>query len=200
MKTPQSRQKIAAENMSAVQKIHRALRSGPPSNELRTAAESVTSARVLFREIQNSMLAKGLQPEQGDWAVHVAYVSTDLSLTFTQQYVPGSEPDLLKHLTDQPVILIGLIFAMRDKDAQGALVVGVKPFLDTKQTSAWLREKADELILEDCRVNWRAAARAEAESEAEEKGLRGQKAQEFIRERTEYHYSKWERIGMENLL
>lgn len=132
----------AREGMTKVHEIHRQFTTGrPPTSELRTPAEAVRSARFLFAELQAAMAAKGIKDPE--CAVKVAYVNTDFSMAFTQPFIPGKESELLKLLTEQPVIVIGLIFVMRDKEAKSKseqIVAGMKPFLVTKQTVGWLRD------------------------------------------------------------
>ncbi|MFZ3262457.1 MAG: hypothetical protein WA172_00515 [Terriglobales bacterium] len=136
----------AKREMSEVEKIHRLLVNGrPPSSELRTPAEAVTAARVLYREIESQMIARDLKPKPGEWAVAVAYVSADFSLASTQHFIPGKEAELLDRLTEHPAIMLGLIFGMLDKKAKSEnerVVKGVRAFLITKQTVGWLEELA----------------------------------------------------------
>jgi hypothetical protein len=127
--------------MTLVEKIHRALINGrPPASELKTPLAAVTAARVLHRELESRMVAEGLKPRPGDYAVSVGYVSADLSvLGFTPLFVPGEEPKLLTMLDGQ--IMLGLIFGMVDRQAEGEhVVMGARAFLTTKQTDGWLSE------------------------------------------------------------
>lgn len=136
--------KRAAKEMTEVQRIHRMLVNGrPPSGELKTTTAAVAAARVLYKELESRMIAAGLKPTSGDWAVSIGYVSPDLSvLGFSQLFAPGEEADFMNLLTGQ--IMLGLIFGIRDKEAKsddGKIVMGARPFFVLKpQTEDWLSE------------------------------------------------------------
>src|SRR5580704_15760288 len=121
-----SRQKIAAENMSRVQRLHRALQSGPLKSELRTVSESLHAARGLYRQIE----AADMEPK--DFKVHIAYMTPDLSALFTQPFEPGQEAAIQAELSGpgRCCIMVGLVFGLRDADRKN-WVVGARPFLDT---------------------------------------------------------------------
>src|SRR6185437_7772594 len=125
--------KRANEQLTAVQRIHRALVGHrPPVGELKTPTAAVTAARILYRELESRMP----KPKAGDWGVSIGYVSPDLSvLGFTHLFAPGNEGQLMKHLDGQ--IMLGLIFGMKDKEAKEAdkkVVMGTRPFFLTKQS------------------------------------------------------------------
>jgi|SRR5579871_1632093 len=143
--------KKADQELTEAQRIRRILVNGrPPASELKTPAEAVSAARVLHRELETRMTE--LKPKPGDWAVSIGYVSPDFSFVgFTQPLEPsdpanpgskeGNEGELLNMLTGH--IVLGLLFAIADrgaKDTNDRIVTGVRPFLVTKQTGAWLEE------------------------------------------------------------
>jgi hypothetical protein len=128
--------------MTKAQKIHRNFVAGrPPASEVRSAAEAIGLAKVLLREIQAAMIENRLNP--ADCAVRIAFVTTDLSMAFTRKFVLGEEVSLLKDLTEQPVIMLGLLFGIMDREADPKgddVVCGIKPFLVTKQVIEWLQD------------------------------------------------------------
>ena len=129
-------------DMTTVQKIHREFTAGrPPISELRSPAEAVRAAKQLFAELYATMVARKVRDPE--CAVKVVYVNTDFTIASSQAYIPSEETQLLKLLTDQPVIMIGLVFVMRDPDAKDEdkkIVAGMKPFLLTPQVVGWLRD------------------------------------------------------------
>jgi len=56
-----------------------------------------------------------------------------------------------------------------------------------------------EMMLEDCKATWREEARGRAKQDVKNKGLYGKAAEEFFRERMEFHYAALEKLGMENI-
>jgi hypothetical protein len=136
---PKSRQKLAAENMSKVQRLHRALQSGPLKSELRTVSESIHAARGLFKQIESAGL------EHKDFAVHIAYMTPDLSALFTRPYVPGEEAAIQAELSGQGTccIMVGLTFGLRDLEREN-WIVGARPFLRTPLVmmafAQWMQE------------------------------------------------------------
>lgn len=132
--------------MTEVEKIRRDLTGGRPVSELKTPLAAVTAARTFHREMEARMTAAGLNPQPGDWAVSVGYVSPDLSvLGFTRLFTPGGESGLMEMLTGH--IILGLVFGVMDKEA-GRLVMGTRPFLSTKQNEGWLSELVHGVRLE----------------------------------------------------
>lgn len=133
--------KRKTEGMTEVEKIQREFTVGrPPVSELRTPAEAVRAASLLFAELQAAMKAHNVADPV--CAVKVAYVDTDFSMTSTQVFIPGKESELLKFLTKQPVIMLGLVFVMLDPEADESKrhVLGMKPFLVTRQVVGWLKD------------------------------------------------------------
>ncbi len=88
----------------------------------------------------------GLDPK--DCAVHVAFVDSGFTGAYTRPLIPGKEPELIQYLQGQPVIMLGVLFALKDRerDPSGAdAVVGIKPFMVTPRSVEWmtdLRERA----------------------------------------------------------
>jgi hypothetical protein len=138
-----SRQKLAADGMSKVQRLHRALQSGPLKSELRTVSESIHAARGLFKQIEQTGM------ERKDFAVHIAYMTPDLSALFTRSYVPGEEAKIQAELSGPGTccIPVGLTFGLRDME-RGNWVVGARPFLRTPLVTmafaGWLKQTFDE--------------------------------------------------------
>lgn len=128
--------------MTTVEKIHREFTVGrPPISELRSPAEAVRAAKQLYAELQATMVARKVRNPL--CAVKVVYVNTDFTIASSQVLIPGKEAELMKLLTEQPVIMIGLVFAMQDpdaKDEKNNIVAGMKPFLVTPQVVGWLKD------------------------------------------------------------
>jgi hypothetical protein len=134
---PISRQKRAAENMSKVQRLHRALQSGPIKSELRTLSEAIHAARALYKQIQ----AAGIEPK--DFAVHIAYLTPDLSTLFAHPFIAGQEAVVQAELSGECCIMAGLTFGLRDHE-HGNWIVAARPFLKTPLVEMaldnWLKE------------------------------------------------------------
>jgi hypothetical protein len=131
-----SQQKLAAENMSDVQRLHRALLSGRLKMELRTVSESIHAARALYTQIKAHL-------EPKDFHVHIAYMTPDLSMLSTHPFVPGEEATIQAELSGMCCIMVGLAFALRDWTNKN-WIVGARPFLDTPLVHLafkhWLQE------------------------------------------------------------
>lgn len=136
-----SRQKLAAENMTRVQKIHRALQSGRLKSELRTVQEAVHAARALTMQIE----AEGLKLNE-DFFVHIAYLTPDLSMLFTRRYIPGQESTIHSELAGPGscCIMAGLVFGIRDNERGGDFLIGARPFLETPLVLTALRQRMEE--------------------------------------------------------
>jgi hypothetical protein len=119
-----SRQKVAEEKMSKVQRLHRQLSSGPLKSDLRTVSESIHAARALYFQIEGA----GIPAK--DFAVHVAYMTPDLSALYTAQFTLGQEAKIQAELSGQCCIVVGLAFGLRDWE-RGNWVLGSRPFLRT---------------------------------------------------------------------
>ena len=137
-----ARRRAGVDAMTDVEKIRRDITGGRPVSELKTPLAAVTAARTLHRELESRMALAGLNPKPGDWAVSIGYISPDLSVIgFTPLYASVSEAALAAVLDGH--IVLGLVFGMVDrasKDGDGRVVLGIRPFLTTKQTEAWLSE------------------------------------------------------------
>jgi len=127
------------DEMTVAKRVQRRLTNGRPAvSELKTPNAALTAARVLHREIAEGIADEthGLRPGAAEYfAVVVGYVSPDLSvLGFTPPYETGADK-IERTLSGN--IALGLIFGIAD----GAeILMGVRPFLATKQSSAWLSE------------------------------------------------------------
>src|SRR5215831_18513520 len=106
-----SRQKLAADNMTRVQKIVRALQSGRVKSELRTAQEAIHAARALAMQIG----AEGFTLNE-NFFVHIAYLTPDLSMLFTRRYVKDAEQEIYAELAGPGscCIMAGLLFGIKD--------------------------------------------------------------------------------------
>jgi hypothetical protein len=124
-----SRQKIAAENMSKEQRVHRQLQSGPLKRELRNAKETVWTAAGFYRQAREAMTAQGLTFGEDTFAMVVCYLSPDLTTLWTLKYIPGEEQKLNEELNQSCGVIIGLMFGVLEP-GHGWLM-GVRPFLDT---------------------------------------------------------------------
>jgi hypothetical protein len=136
-----ARRRAGVDAMTDVEKIRRDITGGRPVSELKTPLAAVTAARTLHRELESRMTLAGLNPKPGDRAVSIGYISPDLSVIgFTPLYASVSEAALA---VLEGHIMLGLVFGMVDrasKDGDGRVVLGIRPFLTTKQTEAWLSE------------------------------------------------------------
>src|ERR1035437_2626907 len=120
-----SRQKIAADNMTPVMKLARALQSGQLKSELRTTQEAIHAATALTKQIEAAEL--GLTYEK-DFLVHIAYLTPDLSMLFTAKFEPGKQAAIQAKLSGQCCYMAGLVFGIRDKDHGGDWAFGARPF------------------------------------------------------------------------
>jgi hypothetical protein len=141
---PKSRQKLAAENMSKVQKLHRALQSGPLKSELRTVSETIHAASALYKQIEIA----GMSPK--DFKVNIAYVTPDLSALFTHPFVLGQEATIQAALSGQGTccIMVGLLFGLRD-NVEKNWIVGARPFLRTPLVEMAFANYMQQMFLEN---------------------------------------------------
>jgi hypothetical protein len=130
---------LRADGMTRVQKISRALRSGAIKSELRTAREAIWMAKGLDQQIQ----AAGVDAK--DRHVYIAYMTPDLSVLSTLPFIEGNEPSILKTLTAPGAccIMVGLVYAMRDREREGQWLFAPKPFLATPNVVAALNQRAE---------------------------------------------------------
>jgi hypothetical protein len=126
---------------SKAERIGQAFTSGkPPLPELRTPAEAVRAASVLLTGLQGTMADPKFDLSPEDCRVHVCYIDTGFTGVFSHPLVKGKEAELIDYLSGQPVLMLGLLFAIRDreKDEGNGEVVGVRPFLVTPRIEKWL--------------------------------------------------------------
>ncbi len=135
-----SRQRLAAERMTEVQRLHQSLTSGRPAkSELRTVSEAIHAARGLYKQIEVGGVASK------DFWVHIAYMTPDLSSLFTQPFTPGQEAAIQAELSGPEMccIVVGLVFGLRDWERKN-WVLGARPFLSTPLVHTafeqWLQE------------------------------------------------------------
>jgi hypothetical protein len=140
-----SRQQIAADKMTPVQRIARALQSGPIKSELRTVQETIHLARALDTQAKHMMDGvKGLDHAK-DFGVQIAYMTPDLSVLHTLKYEAGREAAIQAELSGgsgRCCIMVGLVFGMRDSD--GTWYHGGRRFLDTELVRMALAQRMQE--------------------------------------------------------
>jgi hypothetical protein len=135
-----SRQRLAAENMSKAQRIHRAIQSGPIKSELRTVQEAIHAARALAVQIG----AEGFTLNE-NFFVHIAYLTPDLSMMFTRRYVEGKESEIYSDLAGpgRCAIMAGLLFGIFDPERNGEPVIGARQFLNTPLITMALKQRVE---------------------------------------------------------
>ncbi len=133
------------EGLSLAKRVQRDLTNGrPPASELKTPTGALIAARTLFRNLETRIgdeaCGTALKPRM--FAVSIGYVSPDLSvLGFTpvlMGYAPSISP-AEEASTERMLagnIPIGLLFGILDDDKK--FLMGVRPFMATKQTDEWL--------------------------------------------------------------
>lgn len=136
------------EGMSVAKKVQRDLTNGrPPTSELKTPTGALIAAKTLCKKIETQIADEthgtGLKPQS--FAVAVGYVSPDLSVIgntplligYSPEFDPQDEARIERALAGN--IALGLIFGIADDEK---ILVGVRPFLVTKQTDSLLSELA----------------------------------------------------------
>jgi hypothetical protein len=121
-----SRQRVAMENMSAAQQLHRRIQSGQLKPELRTAAEAILAARMIYTQIEKSGVYEGSE----DFHVRIAYLTPDLASLGTLPFTPGKEEGLQGLLLEQCTYMVGVVFALWD-DEKKNWIVGARQFIST---------------------------------------------------------------------
>jgi hypothetical protein len=125
-----SRQRIAAEGMSKVQKLHRAIQSGQLKPELRTASEAVLAARMVQTQIEKSGIYDGSE----DFHVRIAYLTPDLAALGTLPFTPGKEAEISASLSEHCTYMVGIVFALWD-DEHKNWIVGARQFVSTERVN-----------------------------------------------------------------
>lgn len=128
--------------MSKVQRLHRALQSGPVKSELRTLSEAIHAARALCKQIE----AEGIAPK--DFVVHIAYLTPDLSSLFTHRFSAGQEAATQAELSGECCIMAGLTFSLRDRE-RGNWIVAARPFLKTPLVETAFKNWVSETFAEN---------------------------------------------------
>lgn len=136
-----SRQQKAADNMTRVKKVVRALGSGQLKSELRTVQEAIHLARGLFMNIESH----GFKADKEEFAVHIAYMTPDLSMLFTRKFEPGDKAaaKIQADLSGQCCIMVGLLFGIRDPDHDDDAWIGARPFLSTPLVLMALKQRVE---------------------------------------------------------
>jgi hypothetical protein len=134
----------AKENMTKAQRVHRQFVSGkPPVSEFRTPAEAIRAASVLLQGLKSAM---GATESEDDVRVGLVYVDTSFTMAVVRRYLPDQEKRMVSELTGQPIIVIGLVFVIVDRNRKDKTtkdyisVGGMKPFFVTKQVIGWLQD------------------------------------------------------------
>jgi hypothetical protein len=142
-----SSQQIAADKMTPVQKISRALQSGPVKSELRTVQEAIHLARALSSQAKSMMDGTKGADHAKDFGVHIAYMTPDLSVLHTLKYEAGQEAAIQAELSGgsgKCCIMVGLVFGMRDHSKGGMWYFGGRPFLNTELVRMALAQRMQE--------------------------------------------------------
>jgi hypothetical protein len=148
--TEEQRKEKRREGMAAKSKAERIgmmFTSGrPPVEELRTPTEAVKAASVLLFGLQGTMSDPKFGLDAKDCQVHVCFVDTAFTGAFTMPLVPDKEAELIQYLEKHQVLMLGLLFTVKDLE-KGGDVVGVRPFLVTPRTMSWLSDLKERAAL-----------------------------------------------------
>jgi hypothetical protein len=123
-----------------VHRIHRALTTGrPPVSEMKSPTAAIGAARSLIRSLEREMDKEGLDKTSVKYGVAIAYVSPDLTaLGYTSLWGEDSQDAMLGTLAGN--VPLGLLFGISETADLERVLVGARPFLNTKQTDEWLSE------------------------------------------------------------
>jgi hypothetical protein len=136
------KEKIA--DMTDAGLVHRDFWSGRPALGHRSPAEAIRLAAVSLKELQSRMAAKGL--DVNDCGVWICYVDLSFTMAWKTPYTPSKEEALEKDLAGKPVVMIGLLFHIRDRKAPNPnkmILVGVKPFFADRKLVDVFRDLID---------------------------------------------------------
>jgi hypothetical protein len=155
--TPSTRSKTLKATLNAMSdaaKIHRQFSVGKPMNSMRNAREAVWMAKALNQQLRLEMTKAGLLPE--DVFVHLAYMTPDLTILSTLQFITGQEEIIYEELTGagKCAIMVGLIFGIRERDPnvlkklnredEGVWLLGQKPFFTAEPVRSALSQRIAE--------------------------------------------------------
>jgi hypothetical protein len=109
---------------------------------MKSPTGAVGAARVLYRDLERKMKEEGLDTATVKYGVAIAYASPDLTaLGYTPLFREESQEVVLRTLEGN--VPVGLLFGVRDPaDQEQRVLVGSRPFLNTRQTDEWLSELA----------------------------------------------------------
>lgn len=126
--------------MTDVQRLHQSLTSGALKSELRTVQESIHIARAMAAQIE----AAGIKA--GDYHVHLAYMTPDLSSLFTHRFERGLEAKIQENLsgTGNCCIMVGIVFGIKDAEKGGLWLFGARPFLNTPLVLMALKQRLED--------------------------------------------------------
>lgn len=124
------------------QRIHRALTTGrPPVSEMKSPTAAIGAARVLHRDLKRKMAEEGLDKTSVKYGVAIAYVSPDLTaLGYTSLWGEDSQSQDAMLRTLAGNVPVGLLFGIGEAADLERVLVGARPFLNTKQAEEWLSE------------------------------------------------------------
>ena len=143
-----SRQRAAAEKMTAAQRVQQRIASGTFKSELRTATEAIWMAKALDAQLRQAMKEAGLDAK--DCGVYIAYMTPDLVTLSTVPFREGMEQQINDALVGPGKcgIMVGLIFTITERDREKlkripedkvGTYLGAKPFLMTERIREALR-------------------------------------------------------------
>lgn len=137
-----SRQRLASEKMSPVQKLCQRLSSGAIRSELRTVQETMHMARALVEQMGQLGKEYGLCKTYGkDYSVAVAFLTPDLSVLNTWPFNLGKEAEMQTALSGpgRCTIPVGLVYEVMDPD--GGRMMGARVFLNTPLVVMALKQR-----------------------------------------------------------
>ena len=130
--------------MTLAQRVCQQFSTGkPPASEFRTPSESVHAASLLLKALKSAM---GDLQHEDDVRVAIGYVDQFLTTLTMTRVVPGQERKKIEELSGQPIIILGLAFAIVDREREDEKtgepigLAGIKPFLFLPQVIGWFEE------------------------------------------------------------
>jgi hypothetical protein len=144
-KAEPSKQQRAADNMTVVQKVHRALASGQFKSELLTIQQALYAVRAFNIQATSLIARAGLDPEK-DFSVALCYMTPDLTTLHTHPYQRGREAAIQAELSGPGncIITVGVIFGIRDPEHKDNWLFGSRAFLDTPLVRMALKQRIEE--------------------------------------------------------
>lgn len=149
-KAEPSKQQQAADSMTAAQRVHRALASGQFRSELLTVQQALYAARAFSIQSRSLIQREGLDPET-DFRVTLCYMTPDFATLHTHPYEPGRESAIQAELSTPGscVIMVGMIFGVRDPRHDDRWLAGSRAFLNTDLVRSALKQRLEESSIGD---------------------------------------------------